>query len=275
MINTVPPSDETFFDLLNQVVQEQPSGTLSLEITGSFAAIGIVKGKKFQPDARMKGLLKDAAALGDATGRALAWRFRDEDGLGYYPDSAWMNGLFVGGSGFQTPPPEVKDGQIVPYAPTGYRTLNARDWFFYIATGVTPAMCMKLTGMGSQYLVASYDSKKEYFDGAKNYKCTLPANIPEANFWSFTVYSNQTRSMLQTPQRFPRAGSQSFPSPAAVANADGTYDIYFGPQPPVGKESNWIQTMPGKGWFTILRLYSPLEPFFDKSWKVGEVEEIS
>ena len=275
VINTVPPSDETFFDLLNQVVQEQPSGTLSLEITGSFAAIGIVKGKKFQPDARMKELLKDAAALGDATGRALAWRFRDEDGLGYYPDSAWMNGLFVGGSGFQTPPPEVKDGQIVPYPPTGYRTLNARDWFFYIATGVTPAMCMKLTGMGSQYLVASYDSKKEYFDGAKNYKCTLPANIPEANFWSFTVYSNQTRSMLQTPQRFPRAGSQSFPSPAAVANADGTYDIYFGPQPPVGKESNWIQTMPDKGWFTILRLYSPLEPFFDKSWKVGEIEEIS
>ena len=274
-INTIPPSDATYFDLLNEVVQEQPSGQLSLEIVGSFAAIGIVKGQKFEPDARMKKILADAAAIGCATGRALNWRIRDQDGSGYYPDSAWMNGLFVGGAGYQTPPPEVKDGQIVPYPATGYRTLNARTWFFYIATGVTPAMCMKLPDMGSQYLVASYDSNKQYFDGAKNYKCTLPANIPENNFWSFTVYDNQTRSMLQTPQRFPRAGSQSFPSPAAVANADGSHDIYFGPQPPVGKESNWIQTMPGKGWFTILRLYNPLEPFFDKSWKVGEIEEIS
>ena len=140
--------------------------------------------------------------------------------------------MFVGGSGFETQPPAVKDGKIVPYPPTGYRTLNARFWFFYIATGVTPAMCMMLPDMGSQYLVASYDSKKQYFDGAKNYRCTLPPNIPENNFWSFTVYDNQTRSMLQTPQRFPRAGSQSFPSPAAVANADGSVDIYFGPEAP-------------------------------------------
>ena len=134
---------------------------------------------------------------------------------------------------------------------------------------------MKLTGMGSQYLVASYDSKKEYFDGAKNYKCTLPANIPESQL--LVVHGLFQPDPLDAPDAtaLPAAGSQSFPSPAAVANADGTYDIYFGPEPPVGKESNWIQTMPGKGWFTILRLYSPLEPFFDKSWKVGEVEEIS
>ena len=60
-----------------------------------------------------------------------------------------------------------------------------------------------------------------YFDGAKTYKVTLPKDIPEANFWSFTVYDNKTRSMLDTPQRYPRAGSQSYPSPAAKASADG------------------------------------------------------
>ena len=74
------------------------------------------------------------------------------------------------------------------------------------------------------------------------------------------------------PQRYPRAGSQSYPSPAAVANADGSYDIYFGPKAPKGKEANWIQTLPGKGWFTILRLYSPLQAYFDKSWRIGEIE---
>ena len=106
----------------------------------------------------------------------------------------------------------TKEG-IKPYPPTGYRTLDARFGFFAVATGVTPAMCMRLTDVGSQYLIAGVDSDKKYFDGGKTYKCTLPPNIPENNFWSFTVYDNQTRSMLRTPQRFPRAGSQSYPSP--------------------------------------------------------------
>ena len=105
---------------------------------------------------------------------------------------------------------------------------------------------------------------------------TLPPNIPAAKFWSFTVYDNQTRSMLQTPQRFPRAGSQSFPSPAAEAGADGSTTVYFGPNKPDGvKDGNFIQTLPGKGWFVILRLYSPLEPFFDKSWKLSEIEKVA
>jgi hypothetical protein len=101
----------------------------------------------------------------------------------------------------------------------------------------------------------------------------LPPNIPAAAFWSFTLYDNQTRSMLQTPQRFPRAGSQSYPSPAAEADADGSTTIYFGPtKPEAAKPGNWIQTMPGKGWFTILRLYSPLETFFTKEWRPSEIE---
>ena len=95
---------------------------------------------------------------------------------------------------------------------------------------------------------------------------TLPPNPPEARFWSFTLYDNQTRSMLATPQRFPRAGSQSYPCPAAVANDDGSITVHFAPEQPAGvADGNWIQTMPGKGFFPVLRLYSPLQPFFDKS----------
>ena len=103
----------------------------------------------------------------------------------------------------------------------------------------------------------------------------MPREIPAKQFWSITLYDNQTRSMLQTEQRFPRAGSQSYPTPAAVADGDGTTTVYLGPKRPEGvKEGNWIQTVPGKGWFTILRLYSPLEPFFDKSWRAEEIEEL-
>ncbi|WP_374329869.1 DUF1214 domain-containing protein, partial [Aestuariivirga sp.] len=100
-----------------------------------------------------------------------------------------------------------------------------------------------------------------------------PAKIPAEAFWSLTLYDNQTRSMLQTPQNYPRAGSQAYPSPAAEAAPDGTTTIWFGPKQPEGvARGNWIQTMPGKGWFTILRLYSPLPSFFDKSWRIGEIE---
>ena len=90
-----------------------------------------------------------------------------------------------------------------------------------------------------------------------------------------TLYDNQTRSMLDTPQRFPRAGSQSYPSPAAVADADGSTTVFFGPEQPDGVDrGNWIQTVPGKGWFVILRLYSPLQSFFDKTWRPGEIEPV-
>jgi hypothetical protein len=105
------------------------------------------------------------------------------------------------------------------------------------------------------------------------YKVTLPKDIPARAFWSFTLYDNQTRSMLQTPQKYPRAGSQSYPSPAAEAAADGSTTIWFGPEQPEGvARGNWIQTDPEKGWFTLLRLYSPLPSFFDKSWRPGEIE---
>jgi hypothetical protein len=134
-------------------------------------------------------------------------------------------------------------------------------------------MAMRVPGIGLQYLGATVDADKNYFDGAKTYKVTLPKGIPEANFWSITLYDNQTRSMLDTPQRYPRAGSQSYPSPAAEAAADGSTTVYFSPSQPEGvKRGNWIQTMPDKGYFVLLRLYSPLEPFFTKEWRPSEVE---
>jgi hypothetical protein len=182
--------------------------------------------------------------------------------------------LWEGGAFFETPPPEfTREGMFKPFPPTGARTLDSRTAFYYAYTMDSPGMIMRIPDVGSQYLMGFVDKDNNPFDGAKTYKVTLPPNIPARAFWSFTLYDNQTRSMLDTPQRFPRAGSQSYPTPAAEANADGSTTIYFGPTQPAGvKRGNWIQTMPGKGWFTILRLYSPLPSFFDKTWRVSEVE---
>ncbi|MEO1191823.1 MAG: DUF1254 domain-containing protein [Pseudomonadota bacterium] len=269
---TVPPNDWSFFEVLNDVVQEEPATALDPELMGPLAAIGIVKGKTFAPDARLKTIMSEALGVANATGRTLVMHPRDPSWF-YYPDSAWWNPLFSSGYEFETPIPEITPDGAKPFPPTGYRQLNARTMFFYGAIGISPAMAMRLTGIGSQYLLAMLDADKAYFDGAKTYKVTLPKDIPEANFWSLTLYDNQTRSMLQTPQTYPRAGSQSFPSPAAEVAEDGTTTVWFAPEQPEGvARGNWIQTMPDKGWFTILRLYSPLEPFFTKDWRPSEIE---
>lgn len=272
VMNTVPPNDWTFFEMLNEVVQQEPATTLDPELMGPLAAIGIVKGKPFAPDARMKAIMAKALATANATARTLFMSPRDPSWF-YYPNSSWFNFLFETGYQFETPIPMITREGVKLFPPTGYRTMDARTNFFYGITGITPAMAMRLPGAGSQYLLTTLDANKNHFDGAKSYKVTLPKGIPEANFWSFTVYDNMTRSMLDTPQRYPRAGSQSYPSPAAEPNADGSTTIYFAPVQPAGvKRGNWIQTVPGKGWFTILRLYSPLEPFFTKEWRPSEIE---
>lgn len=271
-INTIMPSDYSYYEMLDRLVQSQPATTLDPELMGPIAAIGIRKGETFAPDARMKGILQDAIKVANATGRTLGFAPRDPDWY-WYEGSQWWNPLFQGGYNFETPLPEITKEGAKPYPPSGYKHNDARASFFYNATGITPAMVMRLTGVGSQYLFATRDGNGEWFDGAKTYKVTLPKGIPAEAFWSFTLYDNQTRSMLKTPQRYPRAGSQNYPSPAARVAADGSTTIWFSPKQPDGvARGNWIQTDPAKGWVTLLRLYSPMPAFFDKSWQPTEVE---
>jgi hypothetical protein len=130
-------------------------------------------------------------------------------------------------------------------------------------------MDTRKVGVGSQYMAAFVDAKGNPLDGGKNYKLHLPPNIPVKDFWSVILYDSQTRSMLQTDQDWPAVSSQT---KGLLVNADGSVDLYFGPQAPPGKEKNWIQTIPGKGWNTLLRLYGPLEPFYNKTWRPGEIE---
>jgi len=272
--NTIPPSDYSFFEMINANIQQEPADSYNPELAGQLAAIGIVKGKPFNPDARMRKILTDAAAVGNAAGRVLNWRPRESLDWTYYPGSAWANMLWQGGANFETPPPPMtREGFFNPLPPTGARTLDSKTAFYYGYTLDSPGMIMRVPRVGSQYLMGFLDGNKNDLDGGKTYKVTLPKGIPAAAFWSFTLYDNQSRSMLDTPQRYPRAGSQSYPSPAAEADADGSTTIYFGPTQPAGvKRGNWIQTMPGKGWFTLLRLYSPLESFFTKEWRLSEIE---
>ena len=254
--NTVHANSYEFYEELHTVIEREPVAMLDPELRGLFAAIGIEKGKPFAPDARMKQILTDAVAIGNATARAIAFKPRLE-GAYRYPNSAWYD-IFVGG-----------DYQWLKNGGNGGRNLDSRTLFFYQATLNTPAMVLKMVGLGSQYASAATDKDGNYLDGAKNYKLNIPANPPAKDFWSIVLYDPQTRSELQTSQTFP---SKNNKRDKLIMNADSSVDLYFGPKAPAGKEANWTQTVPGKNWFAYLRMYGPLEPYFDKTWKPGEFE---
>lgn len=258
IFNTIHANNFEFYNEINHVIQKEPISMISPQLRGLFASIGIEKGKPFVPDARMQKILVDAAAVGNATVRALSFAPRDQE-VYMYKNTYWKN-LFIGGS-YEW----LKNNGL------GGRNLDARALYFYIATINTPAMAAKMVGKGSQYGVLNRDQDGKYLDGGKNYELTIPANVPAKDFWSVVAYDPQTRSQLQTSQPFP---SRNNKRDKLIENSDGSVTIYFGATAPKGKESNWIQTVPNKGWFILLRLYGPLEPWFDKTWQPGNIVEV-
>ncbi|WP_157016737.1 DUF1254 domain-containing protein [Mesorhizobium xinjiangense] len=253
--NTVFPNDLKYFQILDAIIQHEPIDAIGPETRGEIASIGIVKGQKFEPDDRMKKLLTEAGTLGNATARVIT-AYPRIGGVQIYPDtdSSWIMGFANKNTSFEA------DGAM---------GLSARLLFYFNAAGVTPAMAVTKAGAGSDYALASLDADKKPLDGSKTYRLHLPPNVPVNDFWAVTMYDTQTRSQLQTSQKFPTVGSQT---DGMIKNADGSYDVYFAPEAPEGKEGNWLQTIPGKSWFVLLRMYGPLEPWIDKTWRPSEIE---
>ncbi|MFJ3335022.1 DUF1254 domain-containing protein [Streptomyces sp. NPDC086766] len=253
-LNMIPANDFSFFEEVDEIVQEEPPEALDPERAGQLAAIGIVPGKPFRPDGRMRSILDTAARVGSGLVRTPTYKPRDP-GFYYYPGSSWKNMFPSGSHEFLTP--------------QGARQLDARAVFHHGAIVITPAMATAVVGAGSQYAYTAEDSTGAWLDGEKSYTLTLPEDIPAKNFWAVDVYDPQTRSLLRTDNLYPGVNSLSN---AVQAEGNGDTVIHFGPTAPQGREANWIQTVPGKGWFVVLRLYGPLESWFDKSWRPGEIE---
>ena len=257
--NTIHANNISFYEELWHVLQKEPVSFLDPELRGQAAAIGIQKGKPFEPDERMKKILTDAVAVGNATARAISLRPRDPKAY-LFEGKQWYTG-FVG-----------KDYQWLLDKGEGGRNLDARTLFFYSATVNTPAMALEIPGVGSNYAFCTADKEGKILKGENTYKVTIPANVPAKDFWSVVVYDPQTRSELQVP------GGSIYPSKnnkrdKLVYNKDGSVTLYFGPKPPEGApKENWTQTVPNKAWFVLLRLYGPLKPWFEKTWSPSDFE---
>jgi hypothetical protein len=250
-IDTVFPDDARYFELLAQLVSEEPAELFDPQERWQMLAIGIEKGKPFAPDAKTRALLAEAARLGGAIARANTYA---PPVACYYPNRKWQG---------------VPAGNTYKFERDGVPQIDARNNVYYMAAGNSPAMMDKNVGRGSQYLWTYRDRNGAYLDGSRSYKLHVAPNIPAGNFWSVVVYDALSRSELQNGQKLPSVSSYTSP----MQNADGSYDIYFGPRAPKEK-SNWIQTVEGRGFFPMFRFYSPTEAFFDKSWTLDDVEPL-
>lgn len=252
--NTIHANDEKFYDELNEVIQYEPADAWDPELVGQAAAIGMKKGKEFKPDERMQKILIEAAAIANASARSILFRPRNTNSYFYPGKRQWYSPLSGGSYEFMN---------------NGERVLDDRVAFYYFATGSTPAMVKPMVGKGSVYEIGSADKDGNALDGSKTYSVTLPSPIPAKNFWSFMVYDNQTRSILETDQK---TGGVDSNAKGLKLHEDGSATVYFGPKAPEGHEGNWVQTMPGKGFNVLLRLYGPLQPWFDRTWMPGDFE---
>jgi hypothetical protein len=252
-IDTEFTDDARFFDDLAAMIQREPHDIIPSHERFQLAVIGIEKGKPFSPDLARRTTLGEAARFASAIARTNSFASDDEARLAY-PDRVW-EWAFVGGSA-------TWDSQ-------GYVNTDRRAAFAYIAIGMSPAMVEQHVGAGSQYLWTPRDAGGAFLDGAKSYRLHIPADIPVKNFWSVVAYDADSRSILRNSQSFPSVSTYTNPQ----TNRDGSIDVYFGPLEPESK--NWIQTMPGKGWFTLFRFYGPLEAFFDKTWKPDDIVEVT
>ena len=266
-VDMLPVSDGRAFEQLKRLADSEGTDLADADGLGMLAAIGIVKGQPLAPDEKTRAILDRAAKTAYKTSRVVAF----EENLGgrslrIYPDRRWINPL----SDITPDNPKPSMDLAWKNLAGGYLDLDARIWFFSNYYSVSPGMVSQIPGKGAMYMIAFTDSEGGALSGGSNYRLVLPPDIPAGNFWSVTLYEAENGSGLANGQPFPSLGSRDKPA----MNPDGSTDLFLGPKPPEGKEGNWLATVPGRGYFAILRLYGPGEGALNRTWKPGDIEKI-
>jgi hypothetical protein len=252
----IPPHGDAYYELVANALNEEPVQVHDRVMMGMASIFGLEKGKPFNPDAKTRAMLVEAEKVAYAMNSTLSFE-SVTPAAPAYPDSEsqWE---FC----FQTDSPSFDAEHRLE--------LYERAAFTHQAMTGANAMVLKLRGKGSKYIFTSRDADGNHLDGSHSYTLKVPANVPAKDFWSVAVYDAKTRSLLDTGRPMSVLNSQM----NLPVNADGSIDMYFGPTPPPQGEKSWVKTKPGEGFFMYFRLYGPLEPFYDKSWKVNDVVKV-
>jgi hypothetical protein len=249
------PADLTYWRLLSELYANEPVAPRDRMMFGMLSPLGLAPGQAFNPDARQVRILGEAAQLGDLMARTIAYEKRTP-GATVYPNKHWEYAVLFDLD------QESPDKRRVQF--------DERSSWFYEAIGMSVGMQGRVLGFGQVYLEASKDARGQWLDGGRTYRMRVPAGAPVKQFWSITLYDNLSRGPVITPQG---AADLSSRKPDLVTNADGSVDVFFGPVKPAGA-TNWIQTIPGKGWFAYFRFYGPTEPYFSKAWQLNDIEPL-
>ncbi len=254
-INTLEPEGVAFWELLSQVINNNPVQERDRFFMAMLKPLGIEKGKSFVPDERQKKILEEGARLGKAMAQTISFSPRLTNAF-YYPGKHWTNVM-----NFNLKPDSQQES-------TYHSELDERLHYLYLGTWPNEAMNLPVPSKGQRYLETFKDKDGVWLDGAKSYHLRVPADVPAKQFWSITVYDNGTRSLTQNSTG--KAAITSYEK--IILNADGSADLYFGPKAPAGLERNWVDTSASKGWFVWFRFYEPTETFFSKVWQLPDFE---
>ncbi len=246
--------DIRYFESLSKLLNEEYEIGDVPSMLGLAAAIGIEKGKPFNPDERMKKIFNSAANVAYKMATVISYAGRDPN-LKLWPDRQWET-VFLGGS-----PVFMGDDMLL---------WDARIGFFHKCYSTSNGMVEAMPGKGAQYIMGYRDSKGEFLKGENYYKLHVEPGVPAENYWSLVYYDADTRSLIDNGESIPSVSSNI----NLKTNEDGSADIYFGPTAPDVPNANWIKTVPGRGYLGGFRLYSPSKDFFDRKWKPNDLERI-
>lgn len=248
------PKDGRYFEYLAEGLSDAIVEPQDKLMYAMLEPLGIVPDRPFQPDDRQRKILARAAETGHQMVANLAFANRFPTSR-VWPDRMWERSILTTTPDNETPARIELDER-------------AQGWYQLIGNGVFPYSAKPVPGTGQWYGSTFRDRTGAFLDGTNSYKLTLATDPPAERFWSVTIYDNRTRSMIDTDQR--RAGLSSYSK--LKKNEDGSLDLYFGPSAPQGFENNWIKTISGQGFFAMFRLYNPLAPVYDGSWKLPDIE---
>jgi len=246
------PYDATFFELLDRFVQAEPWLTRDKVMIDSLKTIGIEKGKPFKPDAQTKSILDSAAREAH---EVIALKY----------DTGFVPPFFEGTHWGLPIPKDTMEGLQTDFAEPNAYGVDGRAVIYHMAY-----FSAKHFGAGQSYLINIVDRAGKPLEGNKTYRLTVPTNAPIEQYWSATAYDRQTHALIRGMSRPSLASNDT----AVQKNPDGSTDIYFGPKPPAGKESNWVPTDPKRQFELLFRLYGPKKELFEKTWKLPDVERV-
>lgn len=245
-----PPSGLAYFDRLARYILKEPVEERDRFMMAQLRTLGIEHDKPFDPNDRQTRVLTEGAEMGELILRAATAERRATEP--YWEGTHWKE-LFVY-------PASQREDNFDHYEE---RAILYWEIFGIGITTTSP-------GTGSKYTVTHQDENGDLLDGGRNYRLHIPPNVPAKLFWSVCAYDEWTRTFIEGTDVV-MIGSQE---PVYETNADGSIDVYFGPEPPKGKEKNWVETTPGRVWFSYFRFFGPTEPFLEKTWKLPDFEPI-